>query len=43
MEPLPKCGNIVVNLEEQVALYFLWEADTRLPIISSQCRNAISS
>ena len=33
-ESLSECGDIVVDLEEQVVLDFLWQADTGIKVFS---------
>ena len=33
-QSLPECGDVVVNLEEKVVLYFLGEADTGITVVS---------
>ena len=43
VEPLPECGDIVVDLEEQVVLDFLGETHTEVPVISSQQGQVSSS
>ena len=36
IESLSECGDVVVDLEEQVVLYFLGEADTGIAVVSMQ-------